>query len=40
VADNALVEVSEQSGLDAARDVLVEMIEGRTDPARGYVIVL
>ena len=40
VIDNALVEVSEQKGLDAARDVLVEMIEGRTDPARGYVIVL
>lgn len=40
VTDNALVELSEQSGLAAARDVLVEMIECRTDPAKGHVIVL
>ena len=40
VTDNALVDLSEQSGLAAARDVLVEMIEGRTDPAKGHVIVL
>ena len=40
VTDNGLIELSEQSGLEAARDVLVDMIEGRTDPARGHVIVL
>jgi len=40
VTDNALVDLAEQGGLSAARDVLVEMIEGRTDPATGHVIVL
>lgn len=40
VTDNALVDLSEQSGLSCAREVLVEMIEGRTDPATGHVIVL
>lgn len=38
VNDNALVELSEENGLSAARDVLVDMIEGRTDPAKGHVI--
>lgn len=40
VTDNALVDLSEQTGLSAARDVLAEMIEGRTDPTKGHVIVL
>lgn len=40
VTETALVELAEQRGLEAARDVLVEMIEGRTDPAVGHVIVL
>lgn len=40
VTDNALVELSEQHGLEAAREVLIEMIRGQTDPAVGHVIVL
>jgi len=40
VTDNRLVDLSEKHGLSAARDVLVEMIDGRTDPATGHVIVL
>ena len=40
VNENALIELTEANGLSAARDVLVDMIEGRTDPARGHVIVL
>lgn len=40
VSENALVELRERNGLEAAREVLVEMIEGRTDPAVGHIIVL
>jgi len=38
VTDNGLIELAQQSGLEAARGVLVDMIEGRTDPAMGHVI--
>jgi len=38
VARHRLIEIREQSGLEAAREVLAEMLEGRTDPAIGHVI--
>ncbi len=40
VTGNGLIELSEHAGLEAAREVLVEMIEGHTDPAKGHVISL
>ncbi|MDT8450544.1 MAG: DUF2855 family protein [Wenzhouxiangellaceae bacterium] len=40
VTDNRLVELVESRGLEAAREVIVGMIEGRTDPRKGQVIVL
>jgi len=40
VTGNGLIELSEHTGLEAAREVLAEMIEGNTDPAKGHVIAL
>lgn len=37
---NGLIELSEHAGLEAAREVLADMIEGRTDPPKGHVISL
>jgi hypothetical protein len=33
-----LIDVQEQQGLEAARDVLAELLDGSTDPAVGHVI--
>lgn len=40
VTDNGLIDLTERSGLEAAREVLAEMIRGETDPAVGHVIEL
>jgi len=38
VAENRLVEPIEHRGLEAARNVIVEMVRGRTEPRLGHVI--
>ena len=38
VARHKLIDVREQNGFEAAREVLTEMLDGRTDPAVGHVI--
>ncbi|MGB0514768.1 MAG: DUF2855 family protein, partial [Wenzhouxiangellaceae bacterium] len=38
VVQHKLIEIREQQGFEAARDVLTEMLDGRTDPAIGHVI--
>lgn len=38
VTRHRLIDIREQHGFDAAREVLVEMLDGRTDPAVGHVI--
>jgi len=38
VTDNALIERAEHSGLEWARQVIMKMVRGRTDPALGQVI--
>jgi len=38
VTQHQLIRVQEQNGFEAARGVLTEMLEGRTDPAVGHVI--
>jgi len=38
VTKHNLIDICEQGGFDAAREVLVEMLEGRTDPGVGHVI--
>jgi len=40
VTDNRLVDLDEQQGLEAARDIIIDMVQGRTDPLKGHVIVL
>ncbi len=40
VIKHKLIDIQEQSGLEAAREVLIEMLDGRTDPAIGHVILL
>ena len=38
VTRNRLIELREQRGLDAARDILGEMLAGHTDPAIGHIV--
>jgi hypothetical protein len=38
VVEHQLIDVQEQQGFDAAREVIAEMLEGRTDPAVGHVV--
>ncbi|AKS43222.1 DUF2855 family protein [Wenzhouxiangella marina] len=38
VMKHRLIEIREQQGFEAAREVLTEMLDGRTDPAIGHVI--
>lgn len=38
VAKNRLIDIREQRGFETARDVLTEMLDGRTNPAIGHVI--
>jgi hypothetical protein len=38
VVEHRLIDVQEQQGLEAARDVLAELLNGTTDPAIGHVI--
>jgi len=38
VVKHKLIEIQEQHGFEAARDVLAEMLDGRTDPGIGHVI--
>jgi len=38
VTQHQLISIQEQHGLEAAREVLSEMLDGRTDPAIGHVI--
>jgi hypothetical protein len=38
VAKHKLIDIREQRGFESAREVLAEMLEGRTDPAIGHVI--
>lgn len=38
VTQQQLIKIQEQHGLESARDVLSEMLNGRTDPAIGHVI--
>jgi len=38
VTRHKLIEIREQTGFEAAREVLIEMLAGRTDPAIGHVI--
>lgn len=38
VTKNRLIELREQRGLEAARDILGEMLDGRTDPAIGHLV--
>jgi len=38
VAKHRLIDIREQRGLDAARDILSEMLDGRTDPAIGHLV--
>gem|GEM_PF-2634448 len=40
VMDRHLVELVESHGLEAAREIIVEMVEGHTDPQKGHVIAL
>mgnify|MGYP001072842327 CR=1 FL=1 len=38
VVKHQLIDIQQQSGFAAAREVLIEMLDGRTDPAIGHVI--
>lgn len=38
VRGNQLIDVRQQQGLDAARDIIGEMLDGKTDPAVGHVV--
>jgi uncharacterized protein with PIN domain len=38
VTEHQLIRIQERQGLEAAREVLSEMLDGRTDPAIGHVI--
>ncbi len=38
VVQHKLIEIREQQGFNAARDVISEMLDGRTDPAIGHLI--
>ncbi|MCA1778168.1 MAG: DUF2855 family protein, partial [Xanthomonadaceae bacterium] len=38
LSDKHLLEISEGRGLDAAKDILGDMLKGRTEPVRGHVI--
>lgn len=38
VTDNGLIELVNRNSLEAAREVIVEMVRGRTDPSVGHVI--
>jgi hypothetical protein len=40
VTQHRLISIREQHGFEAAREVLTEMLDGRTDPAVGHVIAL
>jgi hypothetical protein len=38
VITNQLIDIREHHGLESAREILIEMLDGRTDPAVGHVL--